>query len=96
MGIQVTVKLSDLPESFQITKKDVKRPDYRCEVYSGEHCNYCQGNGCYIEGHELIVTFPKSGDVLSYSDEMLVFDNKYANDQFREELEEHDVPFTRC
>ena len=95
MGIQVTVSLSDLPESFQITKKDVKRPDYRCDVYNGEHCCYCGGFGCYTEGKELVVTFPKSGEVSSYSDDSLVFDNKHTNNQFREELEEHNVPFTR-
>lgn len=44
----------------------------------------------------LYVTFPKSGRIMSYCDDILVFDNKNANMQFKEELDEHNVPYVRC
>lgn len=96
MGIQVTVSLKDLPEAFKVEHRDKEVFDNRCDLYIGEHCDYCQGAGCVKTIKELRVKFPKSGWLVSYLDDAIVFDNKYSNDQFREELEEHNVPFTRC
>ena len=94
MGIQVSVELKDLPVEFkqELIKEEFVRND--CGIYDG-HCDYCQGAGCHDLKDVLYVTFPKSGKMMSYLDDILVFDNKNANHQFREELEEHNIPYVR-
>lgn len=97
MGIQVRVETKDLPEAFvqEIRTKEVLRGD--CSIYdsSWEYPCGCNGSGCYTTRKELWVNFPKSGWMVSYLDDALVFDNKFANDQFVEELEEHQVEYVR-
>lgn len=98
MGIQVHVEIKDLPEVFKVEHRDKEVSDNRCWEDEKEWgiCSYCQGAGCVKTVKELWVEFPKSGWLVSYLNDIVVFDNKFANDQFREELEEHGVPYVRC
>lgn len=92
MGIQLHAELKDLPESFkqEIKKKSTVNTD--CYHYG---CSICGGSGCLNSEDVLIVHFPKNGPVQSYDTDSLVFDNKFANEHLREELDEHNIPYTR-
>lgn len=95
MGIQVHVDKKDLPVEW---KKEIRSYTVNDCDYTGldSFCPYCQGGDmCEREIEYLAVQFPRSGWCSSYLLEDLVFDNKNANHQFREELDEHNVPYVR-
>lgn len=92
MGIQLKVKREDLPTEWKVEQRVEVVGDHRCLM---EHCPYCGGDGCTMERKRLWVEFPKSGWAMSYLEDELLIDNKDANHQFREELEEWGVPYTR-
>ncbi len=92
MGIQVSVNLEDLPKEWK-TQTEVTNGRCLCGP-----CHFDEGwcdQGPYEQVRELAVKFPKSGWIRSYVEDQLVFDNKNVNHQYREELEENNVPFRR-
>lgn len=96
MGIQVNVKLKDLPEDWTQEIRITQEVRRDCGIYDG-HCDYCQGGGCYEDVENLYVHFPKSGWMHSYMTSALVFDifNKNINFQFTEELDQNKIPYKR-
>lgn len=92
MGIQVTVKLTDINNAGLETRiHHFRRLHHLCE---GEDC-YCHGDGCYVDDAVLEVNVPPIGWVRSYSEFDLCFDNKFANDNIREAIEELKIPYVR-
>lgn len=92
MEFQIHVELKDLPESFkqEIKKESVVNAD--CYHYG---CDICGSNGCINTEDVLIVHFPVNGTVRSMCDTSLIFDNKFANEHLRKELDDHNVPYIR-
>lgn len=82
MGIQLSVHLEDLPKSFKQELVSKIQYDYDYE-----------GNEIPYNTEVLYVTFPSGKIVRSYSRHGLCFDNKYANMDLRDELNEHKVPY---
>lgn len=94
MSIQLHVKEEDLPVEWKQEIRHFTVND--CERDGVDTCPKCLGEGsCELKVYYLAVQFPRSGWCSGYGTDGLVFDNKNANHQFREELDEWNVPYIR-
>jgi hypothetical protein len=93
MGIQVTVNRDDIPATWN-PRLEVFDTESVCSI----HCIRCGGEGKCIDTYEiplLVVTVPGIGDVWSYVDDALVFDNKTINMGIRDALDAASIPYVR-
>lgn len=92
MGIQLNVELKDIPKEWKRWVKETTYPDQRC---MGDECPQCGGDGCETIVRNLVVEVPQIGEVQSYTEDSLCFDNKFANMEIRAVLDYWGVPYTR-
>ena len=94
MGIQVTVELKDIPADWN-PRVEVESIDIGC----GSECPIGPGHETCVnilEVEYLLIDIPNVGTVQSPFPDMLVFDNKFANMEIREELDRAQIPYVRA
>lgn len=95
MGIQVAVSMEEIKKAgWNVRTETYQRIGSDC---GGWECHYCGGNydACTEDCHVLVVEVPGIGWVESYLDDALVFDNKTANMNIRQALDDHNVQYVR-
>jgi len=92
MGIQVSVKLADLPAEFVVSTTLEEKVDYGHPRF--EEVFHSEGTCLTREVEVTIVTTPLGVALPVYGD-VCMFDNKHANMHVVEELDAHGVQYTR-